>query len=67
MYDGVALNIHLLETPCLSARDSVSKLDTRWSVLSGLRELRRATAEHWLAATGAAIGAESSSRVDGSA
>lgn len=62
-----AINIHLLQAPCLLAGGGVSKLDTRSSTLSGLRALGRATAEHWLAETGAAIGTESSLRVDGAA
>ncbi|MEH3145579.1 MAG: patatin-like phospholipase family protein [Methylobacterium frigidaeris] len=54
------LNIHLLRAPCLLAGGSVNKLDTRWSTLSGLRDLGRATAERWLSGAGDAIGADSS-------
>ncbi|WP_305527746.1 patatin-like phospholipase family protein [Methylobacterium amylolyticum] len=54
------INIHLLHAPCALAGGDVSKLDTRWSTLSGLRDLGRATAERWLAETGAAVGRDSS-------
>ncbi|WP_298956762.1 patatin-like phospholipase family protein [uncultured Methylobacterium sp.] len=53
------LNIHLLHAPCLLAGGKVSKLDTRWSTLSGLRDLGRATAERWLRGARDAIGTES--------
>ncbi|WP_238291498.1 patatin-like phospholipase family protein [Methylobacterium longum] len=62
-----AINIHLLQAPCSLAGGGVSKLDTRWSTLGGLRDLGRATAERWLAGTGAAIGEESSLRAGGAA
>ncbi len=43
------LNIHLLHAPCLLAGGTVSKLDTRWSTLSGLRDLggHRRTLAPW--------------------
>ena len=56
------LNIHLLRAPAELADGGVSKYDTRWSTLEGLRELGRETADTWLAENGNAIGAASSLR-----
>ncbi len=53
------INIHLLHAPCELSGGSVSKLDTRWSMLTGLRELGRSTADRWLADVGSKIGSGS--------
>ena len=53
------INIHLLHAPGELSSGGVSKLDTRWSTLTGLRDLGRETAERWLADVGERIGSGS--------
>ncbi|MGE7204668.1 patatin-like phospholipase family protein [Sphingomonas sp. NPDC019816] len=55
------VNLHLLSPPEeLAGRSGASKVDTRWSVLEGLRKLGRAQAERWLADHRATLGRGSS-------
>ena len=53
------INIHLLRAPCRLSSGEVSKFDTRWSTLQGLRDLGRTTAEGWLKGARAALGSDS--------
>ncbi|MET4896662.1 patatin-like phospholipase family protein [Sphingomonadaceae bacterium jetA1] len=55
------VNLHLLSPPPeLAGRFSISKVDTRWSVLQDLRAMGRDQAEKWLATNRRFIGHDSS-------